>query len=199
MDEEEIIDLPLFVTAPVTGVPHPHLDEPQMVVLARDMAWNIRDPDIILGALGVTQEQFDTHVKRNAFYKRAYETFLVEWESANSTNKRIAVKSAAALEDLLPSIGARMANAKEGLPAVVETAKLFAKLAGAGEEKRDSSPGEKFTITINLGADKLRFEETVGKGIEILEVQQLSEGTNAEAEIRPIREGDTLQPHGEKT
>lgn len=47
-----------------------------------------------------------------------------------------------------------MANQAEGLPGVVEAAKLFAKIAGLGEkEQGDRTPGEKFSININLGGD----------------------------------------------
>ena len=135
----------------------------QMAALAREMAIAIKDPSLILEAMGVTQAQFDAYVRPNAFYKRAYEAFVIEWESALSTNKRIALQSAAALEDVLPKLSARMSNDKEGLPAVTDTAKLLARLAGVGEAQRQTEAGERFTININLGADtKLQFKETIG-------------------------------------
>ena len=49
-----------------------------------------------------------------------------------------------------------MTDAKENLPAVVEAGKFFAKLAGAGEE-HERAAGEKFTITINIGDQKLQM------------------------------------------
>ena len=153
----------------------PDIDEATLVVLARDMAWNVRDPLIILDAIGINWEQFHVHVKTNPFYKRAYETFLLEWESASTTNKRIAIKSAAALEDSLPHLGAKLVDAKESLPAKTEAAKLFARLAGAGEEKKDYSSGEKFVITINLGNDKIRLEDTIRAEIDGIQVQQITE------------------------
>jgi hypothetical protein len=48
-----------------------------------------------------------------------------------------------------------MQNKGEGLPGVVEAAKLFAKVAGAGEQKSGGgAPGERFTINIDLGGDQ---------------------------------------------
>ena len=179
-----------FVTAPVTP-PDPNLSEPQMVVLARDMAWRIKPVDALLAALGLTQESFDYWVAPNDSYKRFYSTFLIEWESANSTNKRLAVKSAAALEDNLATIAARMGNAKENLPAVVETAKLFAKLAGAGEQKQQAEVGEKFTININLGNKRLEFNETIGPVIEGPTVQSVAEGTGETTAIPFLPEGSS--------
>jgi hypothetical protein len=140
----------------------PDLTSNQIAVLAREMAIAIRDPQIILKALNITQEQFDTYILPQVFYKRAYEAFVLEWESALTTNKRIALQSAAALEDVLPKLASRMHKDVESLPAVVETAKLLAKLSGAGETSSETTPGERFTITINLGAEKLEYKETIG-------------------------------------
>ena len=140
-----------------------NLEPAQVAALAREMAIAIKDPHHILEAMGVSQAQFDAYVRPSAFYKRAYEAYVVEWESALSTNKRIALQSAAAIEDILPKLSARMSNGQEGLTAVTETAKLLAKLAGIGEEKRNVGEGERFSIVINLGADTtLKFNETIG-------------------------------------
>ena len=139
------------------------LEPAQIATIAREMAVAIKNPVLILEAMGVSQAQFDAYVRPNAFYKRAYEAFVLEWESALSTNKRIALQSAAAIEDVLPKLSARMSNGQEGLTAITETAKLLAKLAGIGEEKRNVGEGERFSITINLGADtKLQYNETIG-------------------------------------
>lgn len=171
-------------------VVNPDMSEQQLVLLAREMVMRIKSPADVLAAFSLSQAQFDTHIMLNRFYKRAFETLLLEWEAAGSTNKRIAFKTAVALEDSLPTLNARMNNAKETLPAVVETAKLFAKLSGAGEEKRDTAPGEKFTITINLGEQRLKFEETVGPTIEGPEIQLISERPSPERALPSERKTD---------
>ena len=164
------------VTATVTP-PEPSLNDNQIASIAREMEWKVFDPAKIIAAAGITAEQFDYWVMKNAFYKKAYEVFLLEWEAANSTNKRIAIKSGALLEDSLKGLGVRIANDKEPLSSVVAAATLVAKLAGAGEHKSDMTPGEKFTINISLGAKHIRFDETISK--PIIDVTPALEAPNA--------------------
>ena len=206
MEEAPVQQLPETLSAPV----HPDLDTNRIAMLAREMAMAIRPVELILKAVNITQAQFDKFILPNAFYKRAYETFVLEWESALSTNKRIAVEAAAILEDSLPKLNARMINGQEPLSSSTETAKLFAKLAGAGETK-EVSQGERFTITINLGGEKIHIEETVG-GLQIpkiiegesskapiqdfserkshaIEVQPLSSGASEQSQVRQITTG----------
>ena len=87
---------------------------------------------------------------------------MIEWQSAENAQARIKIEAAVALEDALPAIAARMTKEGEALSGVVETGKLFAKLAQIGEGRSEGLPGEKFSITINLGEDKkLTFEKDV--------------------------------------
>ena len=89
----------------------------------------------------------------------------IEWNSAMSTPDRIKIQAAAALEDKLPDLAIRMGNKSEGLPGVVEAAKLFAKIAGVGEREMGAvASGERFSIVINLGADE---KLTIGAPQEI--------------------------------
>ena len=171
-----VMDETLSLPAPIAAVANPDLSELQLVKLARELVMHIQDPAKVIAAFNITQVQFDQHVITNRFYKRAYETLLIEWEAAATTNKRIAFKSAFTLEDGLPKLGARMVDDKENLNAAVETAKLLAKLSGAGEQKADTTPGEKFTIQINIGAKELKYEETVGPP----EIQLIPEGPSPE-------------------
>ena len=122
--------------------------------LAREIAMDIKEVPIILGNYRLTQEQYDWLKENNEFFKQALHVSTIEWNSALTTPERIKLESAAILEEALPRLGARMVNQAEGLPGVVEAAKLFAKIAGVGErEQGDRAPGEKFTISINLGGD----------------------------------------------
>jgi hypothetical protein len=54
-----------------------------------------------------------------------------------------------------------MKNSAEAFPAAIEAGKLFAKIAGLDAlSKGEGPPGERFTITINLGADTtLKYEK----------------------------------------
>lgn len=178
-----------FVTATVTP-PDPKLEENRLAELAREMAWNIQPVPDTLATFGISQEQFDHWVLPNAFYKRVFEIYVIEWQSANSTNKRLAIKSAYALESKLPDITARMGDKRENLTGVIEAAKLCAKIAGAGEQKPEAALGEKFTINISLGAQQLRYEETIGGPQTIPgQVQEIREAKISGSPIQHVIEG----------
>jgi hypothetical protein len=154
-------DAEVYERADLPSAPlHPNLTANQIAALAREKAMDIRTEAIVLRSAGITKGQFETFVAVNPLYKRAYETFVMEWESALSTNKRIAIEAAAALEDSLPYLALRMIDEKEPLGQVVEAAKHFAKLAGAGETKEGPTTGERFSISIILGAT-----ETIAKDV----------------------------------
>lgn len=122
---------------------------------------NIRELSVVLGHYNITPEAYD-RIQVIPFFKRALEANIVEWNSALTTHERVKIEAAAILEAAMPKLGARMMRETEGLPAVIEAGKLFAKISGIGEEKINGPSAEKFTITINLGGDeKLRFEKDV--------------------------------------
>ena len=182
MEEAPVQQLPETSSIPV----HPDLDPNQIAMVAREMAMNIRPVGTILASAGISQAQFEKFILPTAFYKRAYETFVLEWESALSTNKRIALGAAAILEDSLPKLNARMVNDINPLSSVTETAKLFAKLAGAGETK-EATPGERFNITINMGGEKVHIEETIGG----LQIPKIIEGESSAVEVHTIPERES--------
>lgn len=130
-----------------------NLTPQQMASLAREVAMDIRELSAILGDYRITETQYDT-LKENSFFKKALEASVIEWNSALSTHQRIKLQAAASLEQALPILGARMMKSDEDLNKAVETGKLLTKIAGIGEDRKDGVPGEKFTITINLGADQ---------------------------------------------
>ncbi len=146
----------------------------------RDAARNLYDIDIILKKHKLTKKQYEL-IQSNKFFQNAFNDAVKEWNSPLSTEKRIAMEAAAALEDALPKVAARMHSTAEPLAAVVETAKLFAKMAGIGEEKTQGHSGEKFSIVINLGSDeKLRYDPPTDISVE---VQPLIEGKIADKAV----------------
>lgn len=157
--------------------------------LAREMVMGIRPRDKILEMFNIDEVQLE-EITELPFYKRVHEALTVEWESATSTNKRLAVQAAAALEEILPRVVARCADANEALPAVLTGVQTLAKLAGTGEEKRESGSSERFRIVINLGSDT---KELVGQGKESSLQTPLVEGTLADENHRldPPTSGDT--------
>jgi hypothetical protein len=133
----------------------PPLDVVTMAKLAREIAMDIKERHVVLTEYKLTQVQYDFLAEHNEFYKNALDAACLDWHAPLSTAERIKVEAAAILEDSLPGLGARMQNKSEGLPGVIEAAKLFAKVAGVGErEAGGSAAGERFTINIDLGGDQ---------------------------------------------
>ena len=137
-------------TAPLHLVHHPNLDVRQITKIARNMVMGAMQPEMILRSEGISDEQFQRYIRPTELYRRVYDTFLLEWQSPLSTNKRIAILSAILLEDGLMDIALRMVNAETPFNSAIEAAKALAKFAGIGESTAQQSlaPSERFTINI---------------------------------------------------
>jgi hypothetical protein len=133
----------------------PVLTPSELAHLARDFAMDVKEHHVILKNHNLTAAQYDFLLAHSVFYKQAYHAACIEWHAPLNTQDRIKVEAAAILEDSLLGLGARMQNKVEGLPGVIEAAKLFAKISGVGErEAGNSPPGERFVINIDLGGGK---------------------------------------------
>lgn len=133
----------------------PALTYADLAKLAREIAMDIKERHVALKDFNLTDAQYDFLESHNDFYKQALKAACIEWHSPLSTQERIKLEAAAILEDGLPGLGARMQNKSEQLSGVVEVAKLFAKVAGVGEREAGmATPGERFTINIDLGGDQ---------------------------------------------
>jgi hypothetical protein len=132
--------------------------------LVRDCSTNMYELPFILKTHGLTQAQYD-HLAATEAFQSTLASMTAEWNAIGNTKQRLALESAIALEDAMPVLGASLSKAKDPTPAVIELAKLFAKMAGLGESTQANAPTEKFKIVINLGADVTAFEKT--KTIEV--------------------------------
>lgn len=131
----------------------PDFDEFKMASLAREMAMNIRPYKAIFKDFDLDEESF-YEISKHPFYKRASEQFLLEWNSTLSANERVKLISAAYAEQGLPVIGRRMMDPQESFVGVIDSFKTLCRNAGIGTDNKNDKPvGERFTITINLGAD----------------------------------------------
>ena len=150
----------------------PKLTADQLAKLAIELASGTFKLGDVLQTFNITVAQFERHIETNPYFKQAYDAAVLEWNSAKSAVKRIKIKSATSLEQSLPTLHRRLNDNAETLPAVVETAKLLAKLAGAGEEaQKQASSGERFTISINIGSKKV--EQTVEPVLDLTPVPAL--------------------------
>ena len=151
-------------TGPVANLPAtlPSLNQTYVVKLARELVMQIKDESEILKSYRITDEQLAA-IRQLDFFQRAYEAYMIEWNSATSAERRLQLISLAYIEDGLPDLAARMVKSDEDLGKCVEVGKLLTKLGGLDkQEKGGVSQGEKFVINIDLGGDdKIRLEKNI--------------------------------------
>jgi hypothetical protein len=144
-----------------------------LVRLAREIAIDHYPLETILERYQVSTEQWET-IKVSPRFTALLEVETADWHGALNTNERTKLKAAAMIEDFLPEAHARMHDASETLPSKTELAKLVAKIAGMGERTDINGVGssEKFSVTINLGADQqLQFAKQVTP--KVIEVEAI--------------------------
>lgn len=149
---QQVVETGLTATVNQPPVPLPGLNVQQLSALALEVAMDIRELKDILPDYKLNQAQYD-RLLTHPVYEKTLQVLTAEWRSASSTNQRIKLEAAAILEKGMIALGTRMMNKDESFAAAIEAGKLFKTLAGIGEQDRGTGPGDKFTITINLGAD----------------------------------------------
>jgi len=137
--------------------------DPLFVKLAREIAIDHYELETILEHHQITTEAW-TRIKDNPRFQALLESEIASWNEAGNTHERTKLKAAALVEEFLPE-GNRLLHAPDqALPAKVELLKTLTRIAGMGLTGVgvDGAPSERFSITINLGADsKLQFEKQV--------------------------------------
>lgn len=125
--------------------------------LAREIAMDQHELERILTANSVTPKQFETISNKPRFAQILQEE-LRAWNSASNTSERVKIKSAAMIEEWLPEAFRQM-HGDALLQHKTQLATLISRLGGMDKgEMGMTAGGEKFSVTINLGADaKLSF------------------------------------------
>jgi hypothetical protein len=148
--------------APVT-VRSPEFNDALLIKLAREIAMEINELEDVLKSYSITPEQFE-RIKSNPRFLGILQAEITAWQSALNTDQRIKVKAASMLELWLEEAHARLHDRSESLAAKTELAKFLGRLnnLGVGGANVTGEVGEKFSITINLGADnQVKFEKTL--------------------------------------
>lgn len=128
--------------------------------LARDLSIGLYDRSVVLRKHEISEAQC-LLLENHPYFQNLLEQAAKEWNAPTNIKDRLALEASVGLEKALPSIVSRMQNQHEPLTGVVQAAKTLSEIAGVGGNKTPQAPGEKFTITINLGADKQVFEKTL--------------------------------------
>lgn len=130
-------------------------DDMLLVQLAREIAMDIHDVETIVKNHALTLEQF-AFIEKSAIFQTYLKQYIAEWNSCASTADRVKLKSLAFVEEALPEFFAQVHRQGEPLPGKVKALEVISKIGGLGPASfKDGGPaGEKFSITINMGADE---------------------------------------------
>lgn len=161
------------------------LSDQSLLQLALQVAMDIASIEVIAREAGITPDYYEKEVVPNPFYQKVLQQYRIEWGSVKNTPERVKWKAQALIEMGLPTIGARMLDTDEALPAVTEAAKLVSRLAGVDDQKGAAGSGEKFTITINLGEDNtLTVEKSDPKTISGPALPALGQGESSDIQVQ---------------
>lgn len=138
-------------------------DDTVVLSLAREIAMGLHELDAILEKHSVSQELW-AKIQKNAYFQRILASELEVWNGTLNTAQRAQIKAASAIEEWLPEAFRLAHDNSQTLPARVELMKLVRMIAGVGTGTGTGSEsvGERFSVTINLGADKeIRIDKVV--------------------------------------
>lgn len=139
-----------------------------LVTLARELAIDHYPLETILEQHRITTETWLT-IKSNPRFIRLLESEIVQWQGALNTEQRVKLKAASVVEEFLPEAHQRLHTSSEILSSKVELFKAVARIAGMGMTGVgvEGAGGDRFSVTINLGADsQLKFEGKSPKTID---------------------------------
>jgi hypothetical protein len=127
--------------------------------LARELAINLYDTESVLKANNIDPKEWGAISKDRRFVK-LLKSEMEAWNAANNTPERVRLKSAMLVEEWLLEANKLAHDGSQTLTARIELMKLLKSLGGLGVDRAEGSIGERFSITINLGADqKLQFDK----------------------------------------
>lgn len=136
--------------------------EVTLLHLAREIAKDINPIELVLEHNKVSSEQY-ADLQGQKHFTDLVASEVAAWNAATNTAERLKLKSLSMCEEWLPEAYARIHDRTETLAAKNETVKVIAAFAGVNKTNApDGSGGERFSVTINLGADhKLKFEKDI--------------------------------------
>lgn len=132
------------------------------ISLAREIARDMNPIQTILESRQIDANEWE-RIQANPHFQRVLSAEVEAWQSANNVGERVRLKALHFVEEALPEFFQRAHDPRETLNAKTEVLKTITRLAGIGNSVGETGAmGEKFSVTINLGADQtLKIEKTV--------------------------------------
>jgi hypothetical protein len=141
-------------------MPANYLSTGLFLQIAREIAIGHYDLSEILERYKIPLDQWE-QLKDSHRFKEALEREVVNWNAAVNTDQRVKLKAAAIIEEWLIEANQRLHDKSEVLSSKVSLAQVIAKFAGIGVQQGDGNAGEKFSVVINLGGDKIHIEKDI--------------------------------------
>lgn len=132
------------------------------ISLAREIARDMNPIKTIIESRQIDANEWE-RIQANPHFQRVLSAEVEAWQSANNVGERVRLKALHFVEEALPEFFQRAHDPRETLNAKTEVLKTITRLAGIGNSVGETGAmGEKFSVTINLGADQtLKIEKTV--------------------------------------
>lgn len=140
----------------------PVFDDVILTKLARELAMDIANVDDILKRYSITPKEWD-RIQASPRFTQLLTSAIEEWQSALNTSERIKIKAATMLELWLEH-AYELLHGTDTIAGKTELAKFLGRLAGVGlgNANIEGASGERFSLTINLGADQqLKIEKQI--------------------------------------
>jgi hypothetical protein len=137
-------------------------DDKLLLKLSREIAADINDLETILKHHSIDAYRWEL-LRKNARFQQLLSNAIEEWHAAANTHERVKLKAASMIEEVLPDLYKRLIDKGEHLGQQVEGLKWLRDLAGLGPRAGGGgTQGERFTVTINLGADhRVKIEKDI--------------------------------------
>lgn len=150
------------MTAPVTSLVTPEVDEVLISQLAREIARDILPTDVVLKRFQLDSQTYE-RIFDLPFFQRRLEEELAVWNGSDSHSirARIAAKAASVIEESLIEVFDLIHDKSQPLSGKVEALKFAARLASmeGGAVSTEGAADGKVVINISFGSEKVHFEK----------------------------------------
>lgn len=147
------------------------ITDAQLQRLAQECAREIYPLGDILRAFKIDPIYFGANIIEHPRFVRYYSEATALWASAGNVQERIALKAAVILEEALPSIDALLHDTREGIMGKAKLVEWLSGVSGiSGRKDGQPQPGDRVSITINMGAGhQVQIEKEIPAQVKTIE------------------------------